>query len=47
VSARELGLLDGFKGRVRDLWKREEREFSTPLQIRVQPHDTVLLRIGG
>jgi alpha-galactosidase len=47
VSARELGLLDGFKGRVRDLWKRENREFSTPLQIRVQPHDTVLLRIGG
>jgi alpha-galactosidase len=47
VQAGELGLLDDFKGRVRDLWKREEQEFSTPLQVRVQPHDTVLLRIGG
>jgi alpha-galactosidase len=46
VRAGELGLLDSYKGRVRDLWKREDGDFSSPLSRRVQPHDTVLLKIG-
>ena len=47
VRAGELGLLDDFKGQVRDLWKGEDSDFAGTLGARVQPHDTVLLRITG
>ena len=47
VRASELGLLDSYTGHVRDLWERKDNDFVTPLVRRVQPHDTVLLKIGS
>jgi alpha-galactosidase len=45
VTAGDLGLLDGAK-LARDLWAGEDiADFTTELVRRVQPHETLLLKI--
>lgn len=47
LKAGEIGLLDGPK-LARDLWKQEDAaDFTTSLTRRVQPHETILLKISG
>lgn len=47
LKAGEIGLLDGPK-LARDLWKQEDAaDFTTSLTLRVQPHETILLKISG
>ncbi len=46
-TASEIGMLDSSK-LVRNLWKQEDiADFTTDFSCRVQPHETVLLKITG
>jgi alpha-galactosidase len=46
-TAGEIGLLDGTRGVVRDLWKQEDvADFKPSCGYEVRPHQTVLLKIN-
>ncbi|MGO9411882.1 MAG: glycoside hydrolase family 27 protein [Spirochaetia bacterium] len=46
LRAADAGVLDSFRGTVRDLWKREVvAEYSPAFARTVQPHETVVLRL--
>ena len=45
-TAGELGLLDGYKGVIRDAWKQEDvSDFKPEFAYTVMPHGTALLRV--
>ena len=47
VKARDLGLLDSPK-LARNLWAQQDiADFKTELKLRVQPHETVLLKVSS
>ncbi|MBE0696858.1 MAG: glycoside hydrolase family 27 protein, partial [Anaerolineaceae bacterium] len=45
-KAGEIGLLDGTRGVIRDLWKQADvADFAPSFACEVQPHQTILLRV--
>lgn len=46
LRAADVGVLDSFRGVVRDLWKRQDvADYSPAFSMRVQPHEAVVLRV--